>query len=119
MFRSMSINNCSSDKSRFWQGFPSENRLKSHREKAACPSSKFDKAQHLMQGSVPHPPRPLAASCKRLHRMRPSSEFGGYLHECGGASDTALASSRHNPEWAGTTRTPQVEAAHLLGTLGV
>ena len=36
MFRSMSINNCIFDKSRFWQGFPSENRLKSHRNPASA-----------------------------------------------------------------------------------
>jgi hypothetical protein len=36
MFRSMNINNCLFDKSRFWQGFPSENRLKSHREPASA-----------------------------------------------------------------------------------
>ncbi len=32
MFRLMSINNCPFGKTRFWQGFPSENRLKSHKE---------------------------------------------------------------------------------------
>jgi len=32
MFRSMRIDNCIFDKSRFWQGFPSEHRLKFHRE---------------------------------------------------------------------------------------
>jgi hypothetical protein len=32
MFRSMSINNYHFGKTRFWQGFPSENRLKPHRE---------------------------------------------------------------------------------------
>ena len=41
MFRSMRINNCLFDKSRFWQGFPGENRLKSHRESYAATASGF------------------------------------------------------------------------------
>src|SRR5580658_1485810 len=36
MFRSMSINNCSLGKTRFWHGFASENRLKSHRKSASA-----------------------------------------------------------------------------------
>jgi hypothetical protein len=66
----MSINNCLLDKRRFWQGFSSENQLKSHRGFRTPP--------------------PLAASCKRLYRMRPSSELGGYLHECGAHPITFL-----------------------------
>jgi hypothetical protein len=31
MERSIRINNCHFGKTRFWQGFPAENRLKSHR----------------------------------------------------------------------------------------
>ena len=63
MFRSMSINNCLFDKSRFWQGFPGENRLKSYREsrvrrtRERLPSDGFFErdASPLLSTSSTHP----------------------------------------------------------------
>jgi hypothetical protein len=39
MERSIRINNCLFGKTRFWQGFPGENRLKSHRAASAANAS--------------------------------------------------------------------------------
>ena len=64
MLRSMSINNCFFDKSRFWQGFPSENRLKSQRE-----SRIRRKRQRLPSNDLIETARPAPAhSCKRFFR---------------------------------------------------